>query len=211
MERLEQLSDKCVIDVGINNGNDTIMYLTQGYYVYGIDADPDMVHLAKNRIPAIYKDRYNITNIGISDKCETIDFYINHFSGFNSFDKILGAKHANWNTNKPVGLKHTISVECITLDKFITEYVLPRYRHNIEYIKIDVEGYSYKSLIGLTFHKPKYISVEFDHANILQNLFQLGYKFFAFIDQAKLVNTDINISTINNKFIKFSRKSEKLF
>ena len=90
MERLEQLSDKCVIDVGINNGNDTIMYLTQGYYVYGIDADPDMVHLAKNRIPAIYKDRYNITNIGISDKCETIDFYINHFSGFNSFVLLNG-------------------------------------------------------------------------------------------------------------------------
>jgi len=99
--------NKCVVDLGGYRGQDTLMYLTQGYYVYTIEANPLLAEAIIQSIPEQYKNNYQVLNLGISDKIEESNFYINHYPQWSSFDKTIGSRKAHW--QKMTFLKKTES------------------------------------------------------------------------------------------------------
>lgn len=195
--------DKCIVDLGANDGGDTIMYLNQGYYVFSIDANPEMTDQIKRSIPKKYNSYCTILNFGLSDQEKDIEFYINHFSPWSSFNKEVGSRIAHWKENK--GLKQTINIKTTTIKKIYSEYISKKFL-DIEYLKIDIEGKDLVVLKSLedTSIRPKFISCELGSIDILNTMKNLGYDKFKIISQHELKNKQTNITTINNEIIEYT-------
>ena len=84
-----------IIDLGLHNGQDTRMYLAQGYYVIGIDANPNMIKIAKSSLTDEQLNHCQLINTGISfEDCAAIPFYVNKtcdkWSSFTEYGKLEG-------------------------------------------------------------------------------------------------------------------------
>lgn len=201
--------DKCIIDLGANDGSDTLMYLNQGYYVYSIDANPFIIESITKLIPECYKNYCEILNIGISEKIEEVDFYINYFSPWSSFNKNKGSQKAFWIKGPDVGLKKIIKIKTLDLKTLYQEHILKKF-NSIEYLKIDVEGKDIFVLKSLekTDIRPNYISCELGSIEMLMTMRSLGYKTFNIIDQSSIRNNKVKLTTIDNKIIDYTLSSQ---
>jgi FkbM family methyltransferase len=168
-----------VYDLGMNNGDDTVHYLEQGYRVLAVEADPDLVCAARKRFQsAIENGQATILNVGISDRCGTATFWIcDDNSIWNSFIKERAVRN---------GLRHhAIEIPVVTLPDLLDQHGTP------DYLKIDVEGYEpscVQSLAGRPL--PRYISAEDNWAitddgkpAFLVLLRDVGYRKFKLISQ----------------------------
>ena len=146
-----------IIDLGTHNGQDTRMYLEQGYYVFSIDANP---FILKDLKKENHKNN-KILNIGIGNKDEIKKFYINKLSVWSSF--------TDWGKNG--GDYNEIEAPLVTFKTLFSKYI-DLNLHKIKYIKIDIEGYDLLALKSLleTNVRPKYISIESGKKEILDLL-----------------------------------------
>lgn len=197
--------DKCIIDLGSNDGGDTIMYLNQGYYVFSIDANPEATENIRKNIPQKFINNCSILNLALSDKEEYLEFYINHFSPWSSFNKDKGSRIASWEISKSVGLKEIINVKTTTIQNIYLEYISNKFT-NIEYLKIDIEGKDLSVLKSLenTSIRPKFISCELGSLDILKSMNNLGYKYFKIVSQHELKNQKTKLTTINDEIIEYT-------
>jgi FkbM family methyltransferase len=158
----------------MNNGNDCAYYLSQGYDVVAIEANPILVQRAQERFAQEIADRrVFIEGVAIVDQPRNIPFWIcDERDVFSSFDATRAGRN---------GLKcHSIDVECVTFDTILKKYGIP------QYLKIDIEGaepYCLKHLSGT--HLPQYISIEAEDLQWLVLLRQLGYSEFKIVDQMR--------------------------
>jgi len=148
------LYNSLIFDVGLNLGNKSNIYLSQGAKVIGFEPQEDCFNYAIDRF-SFYKSigNFRAENIALSDSIGVADFYRSpqHVLSSMSTEFIQESekqrfKGSVWNTK--------IQVPTSTLDKQIKEYGRPKY------IKIDVEGFEYNVLKGLT-NPVEYISIEF--------------------------------------------------
>src|SRR5436305_406896 len=69
---------RIIFDLGMNNGDDTAFYLSRGFNVVALDANPTLCEQAGQRFQAAINDgRLTILNAAIWDKSGEATFYIN--------------------------------------------------------------------------------------------------------------------------------------
>jgi FkbM family methyltransferase len=176
-----------IFDIGFNVGEftQTCFNKYKDCSVIAVEANPN---LANNASPHFFTN-YNfslLNNVVSNVEGEEIDFYISHNatgvstastefmenSRFTKGSKHLGENSINWAA--------PIKVQSITVDSMIERYGMP------DLIKIDVEGYEYNVLSGLT-QKANHICFEWHEEEkdnlykILEHLQRLGYDQFGVI------------------------------
>lgn len=176
---------KLVLDVGMHEGQDTILYLSQGYRVVAVEANPVLAKLVESRLSEkIVKGDLVVENVGISStESNALLFYQNlSKSEWSSF---------NYDAAHKMGSKVLeINVRSVKFESLIEKYGIPFY------LKIDIESYDIVCLNSLLKfpEKPKYISCEASSIEILERLKELGYSQFKLINQSwfhKSINLDL--------------------
>jgi FkbM family methyltransferase len=174
---LSQGSEACrrtVFDVGMNNGDDSAHYLSQGYKVIAVEANPILVQRGCARFQReITSGQMVIEPVGVCDHTGKSTFWINgERDVFSSFDRVRACRDGKQ--------CHAVEVECVTLDTLLKKHGLPYY------LKLDVEGMEPHCLasLGVT-GVPDYISIEAESLEYLLVLWQLGYRQFKIVDQMR--------------------------
>jgi FkbM family methyltransferase len=185
---LESVRRNLIIDVGMHKGEDTMYYLSLGYHVVAIDADPTLVETVALQLKDyISNGQLNILNFAVSD-CdnELVDFNLSNNTMWSSLNPKISDRNSN--------LKEIIKIQTRKLSTIIDEFGTPFY------CKIDVEGFDLVCIRTLATLKllPHYISVETEcgeedeiisaekAAYTLEALHDLGYKKFKLVDQQSL-------------------------
>jgi len=175
---------RLVFDVGFNVGQDTAFYLSQGYRVIAVEADPSLAERARARFGGeIQAGRLQVVNVGIASKEGFADFWIcEEKPEFNSFHRSIAARDS---------YSHKcIQVPVLPFSAIIERFGVPYF------LKIDIEGNDRLCLDALSPSSlPAYLSVESecpldekqnsveDGLQVLQQLYSLGYRNFKLIDQ----------------------------
>ena len=176
-----------IFDIGFNVGEftQTCFNKYKDCSVIAVEANPNLCNSVSQHFFTSYN--FSLLNNLVSDKeGDEIDFYISHNatgvstastefmqnSRFTKGSKHLGENSINWAA--------PIKVQSITVDSMIERYGMP------DLIKIDVEGYEYNVLSGLT-QKANDICFEWHEEEkdnlykILEHLQSLGYDQFGVI------------------------------
>ncbi|MBL4594288.1 MAG: FkbM family methyltransferase [Flavobacteriales bacterium] len=142
-------SGDLVFDVGANKGNRTVIFLELGAKVVAVEPQKECYeHLVKR-----FGDKIDLIKLGLGEKESTATMYVSGSTLISSFSKDHvdmmqedRFKGANWGD--------TIEIQMTTMDALINKYGTPAF------CKIDVEGYEYDVLKGLS--KPlKALSLEY--------------------------------------------------
>ena len=130
--------DSLCFDVGANVGNRTALFLELGAKVVMIEPQKECYEALEKRFPAL-----PLIKKGLGEKESTEKLYISDVSLISSFSKNHvdmmqedRFKGANWDK--------TVDIEMTTLDNLINQFGVPNF------CKIDVEGYEYDVLKGLS-------------------------------------------------------------
>jgi FkbM family methyltransferase len=167
------MNNKLIFDIGMHTGDDTQYYLSLGYKVIAVEANPILVEICKNTFKKEIANGFlQIINKGISTQNGKFNFYINtKNSEWSSFDKKMGGRN-NTETKE-------ISVETIILKDLFNQYGIPFY------LKIDIEGNDKFCLESIDANnKPKYVSCEANTSDLIDILTSKGYTKFKMINQA---------------------------
>ena len=181
-----------IFDIGMHKGEDLIHYLSRGYRVVALEANPQLVAIAKQKFKReIETERLTILNFGIAENEGTLPFYRNdHLLEWSSFDRSIGTRD-----NTPFTV---IDVPCKTILSVINDFGTPFY------LKIDIEGYDQFCIASLDATKPlpTYISCEASSIDCLNELVKKGYTQFKFLNQARNFKP-FNLSEEQNKIFVF--------
>jgi FkbM family methyltransferase len=135
-------------DVGANVGNRTAIFLELGAKVVMVEPQKECYEALEKRFPNL-----PLIKKGLGEKESTEKLYVSDVSLISSFSKSHvdqmqedRFKGANWDK--------TIDIEMTTLDNLIKEHGVP------DFCKIDVEGYEYDVLKGLS-QPLKSLSIEY--------------------------------------------------
>ncbi|MEG4074105.1 FkbM family methyltransferase [Microcoleus sp. Pol14C2] len=160
-----------VFDVGANIGQKADLYLAAGAKVICFEPQPDCLAILNKK----YQQNPNavILNKGLGEQAGTMQLSVctdaNYISTFSQKWKTGRFSKYEWD--------QSITVEVTTLDEMIERWGKP------QFCKIDVEGFEYQVLKGLSAPIP-YLSFEFaiefieDTKNCINHLKSLGYKLF---------------------------------
>jgi FkbM family methyltransferase len=160
-----------VFDLGMNQGEDTEFYLSKGFHVVAVEANPAMVAAALPRL-APHAGRYVIEAVGLAEQPGTLPFYANldndHWS---SFDRAYGTRQGT--------RFEVIEVPCVTLADLIARHGVPRY------MKIDIEGADRTVLRQLAELgvRPDFLSIEEYGVPAFADLEACGYTRFNIVPQ----------------------------
>jgi FkbM family methyltransferase len=167
------LEKDLIYDVGLHNGDDTAYYLSEGYRVVGIEADPTLVQQARFRFSReIKQQRLTLLNIGIGPKEGMKQFWVcEAVREWNSFDKVVASR---------MGMKnYPIDVYCRPFGDVLQEHGVPYY------LKIDIEHHDHYCVEALDpADPPRYVSSEFTSVEDLIALRHVGYNAFKIIHQS---------------------------
>lgn len=166
------LAKELIVDIGAHVGTDTENYLKLGYKVISFEANPDLVELNTNKFcKEIENGTLRIIPMGISDRYDNINFYINKSNDeFSSFDKTAGTRGGEYKI---------VPVQCCKLSDYRNDI------SNCHYMKIDIERSDIHVLNDLNklTSLPKFVSVEAHKLEYLLILYNLGYRKFFLSDQ----------------------------
>lgn len=185
------MNDKIIFDIGMHTGQDTKHYLSMGYKVIAVEANPQLADANRLKFKkAVDSGQLIIENVGISDKQGVLPFYINScVSEWSSFDKSLG----NRRVLESGGQEQVVNIRCITIKDLIAKHGLPFF------IKVDIEGYDYFVINDLPENEVPYVSCEFTEVQLIDTLKEKGYTKFKLISQADNFR-QINLKREANKF-----------
>jgi FkbM family methyltransferase len=171
---------KLVFDIGANRGlfTDKCLSLFENVDLIMVEPNPNLYNFLINK----YRTKENIkvlNNLVSENDNEDIEFFISNADTIStaSLDWIHKSRFTNdynWN-NK-------IIVKSVSLDKMISDFGVP------DLIKIDVEGYEFEVIKGLTKKVPKicfeWAEEEYDKINkTCEHLQNIGYEEFGFIEK----------------------------
>lgn len=168
------MDSKLIFDVGMNNGDDTAYYLSKGYRVVGIEANPALAqHVAERLRPAIDTGALTILNVAMADTEGVLPFWIcDDVPEWSSFNREIASRNDSRH--------HQIDVQCRRFRSVVEEFGVPFA------IKIDIEGHDFICAKDLQPGRvPKYMSIELSDT-VRSNLAMfrdLGFKQFKLINQ----------------------------
>lgn len=165
-----------IYDVGMHNGDDTAFYLSRGYRVVAIEANPALVDRASIRFADHIKSgRLVLTNVAIFPIAGQFDFWISSNDLWSSFDRHLASRRTA--TVMP------IRVRCVPFGAILNEFGVPYF------LKVDIEGQDHHCLEALRPDDiPRYVSWEASPRGLadLFHMRKLGYNAFKCIEQPTL-------------------------
>lgn len=127
-------------DVGANDGNRIEPLINQGYKIIGVEPQEDCIKFLK----AKFGDKIILVPKGLGKIVEKRTMHIAYNNVLSSFSEdFINATNASGRF-KEYNWKGKQEVEITTLDILIAEYGKPKF------IKIDVEGFEYEVLNGLS-------------------------------------------------------------
>jgi len=138
-----------VFDVGANVGELTHVFSSLGARVIAIEPQPQCVQALKKRFEA--SENVTIVEMGVGERVGTLPIYVNKGS------HAIASFSDHWVTQSrysELKWRQSESVGITTLDRLIAVHGRPKF------CKIDVEGFEYQVLKGLSTKIP-YISFEF--------------------------------------------------
>lgn len=162
-----------IYDVGLHHGDDTAYYLTKGFRVLAIEANPVLARNCEKRFSSdIREGRLRILNVGIGPSEGHFTFWVHRVHDeWSSF-----IRNPSWKGEDC----EAISVRCVPFERILVEHGTPFY------LKVDIEGADKLVIQALDReHTPRYISFEggSDTVRNLCRLTELGYNEFKCIDQ----------------------------
>ena len=175
-------NNNLVFDVGMHRGYDAESYLKQGFKVIGIEGNPALVQIVRERL-ALYISvgRLIVCPFAIADHTGETTFYVNkEHDDWGSISKgFAAATERMGTTNTP------ITVACRTFHDVVAEYGIPHY------MKIDIEGADILCLEALKEfpQRPEYLSMEAGFHSLddirhgMALLEDLGYHLFKLVNQ----------------------------
>lgn len=194
MKTIFDRTSNLVIDLGMNNGDDTDYYLRKGYRVVAVEANSTLCSRAKVRFQsALAAGKLEILNVAIWSGYEKKSFFVNldndHWS---SLDKGWAERESSTCTE--------VLVDCIPLGHLFSKFGVPHY------LKIDIEGADELAIAQLKNHDhlPFYLSLEdcrFGY-QYMAALAELGYEGFKLLDQSQVEK--IYDATADHRFMKGS-------
>jgi FkbM family methyltransferase len=163
-----------VFDIGMHKGDDTAYYLSRGYRVVAVEANPSLCASARERFTQeIAAGQLSVRNVGIAETRGEMDFWVSsetEWSSFHAEDATKGAAQAT-----------SIRVNTMSFQQLMEEEGTPFF------VKIDIEGNDILCLrdLAATTSRPAYLSFECDvHAgDNIELLESLGYRSFKCIRQ----------------------------
>jgi FkbM family methyltransferase len=170
MIQLHMVSD-LVMDVGAHNGNDTAYYLSKGFQVVAVEANPNLCAQLRTRFANDLRNgRLRLVDAAISDQIGEADFWINDTqTEWSSIVQDMGVRG---------GSAHRIGVSTITMEHLFQNFGVPYY------LKVDIERADVHCLRSLNKKDlPTYVSVEAHELEYLFLLRSAGYNAFKCIDQ----------------------------
>lgn len=168
------MDHELIYDVGVNDGEDTAYYLSRGFRVIGIEADPLLAEQLRLRFEREVRDgRFVLLNVGVGDRDGELDFWVSERTLWSSFNREMASRD---------GLAcHAVKVRMTRLGDLFGEYGVPFY------CKIDVEGFDHICVRTLAPRAaPKYLSMEFDCGTAeddIAHLADLGFTRFKIVSQ----------------------------
>lgn len=180
-----------VYDVGLHLGEDTAYYLFRRFSVVAIEANPELVLLAKHRFrDEIRAGRLTILGVGIAPTPGEAEFFVSRGkSVWSSFDRNRAARGGGCDA---------VTVPCVPFADILREHGVPWY------LKVDIEGSDALCIAGLTPpHLPRCISLEMSHetgGEDIRALAELGYDRFKCVRENDLRVLDAEaVAEIVNK------------
>lgn len=182
-----------IYDVGLFDGTDTAYYLSRGYKVVAIDANPQMVENAKKRFSReICSGQLTALNVGISKEPGTATFWVSDVPAWSSFDRSIASRHGT-----PC---REVSMPTVPFSQLLSQYGTPHY------LKIDIEGHDQLCVDALNGDVPKFISVESEcmgdtslsekeALSVVNSLRNAGYKKFKLVNQNNRYSVRSNPAT----------------
>jgi FkbM family methyltransferase len=162
-----------VFDIGMYDGADTAYYLTSGYQVVAVEANPELVDTAKRRFEAeIASGDLTCVHAAISPDGKAVDL---HRSGQDLGSSSLSSERIADKRPLP-----PITVPGITLEQLFERYGVPHY------LKVDIEGADRLCVLPLTSaRRPTFLSFEIgeDFDDLLSHIASIGYRRFKIINQ----------------------------
>jgi hypothetical protein len=169
-----------VYDVGMLNGDDSAYYLSLGFNVVGIEANPIMAAQCSDRLQReIAAGQMTLLNVGVSDTEDVLPFWAfttkPQFSTFHKPDAMLDQFP-----------RHKVDVLCRRFRSILEEFGTPFYA------KIDIESNDIFCLQDLIpSDLPKFVLFEKEESDdfhrALSVLHDLGYNGFKLIGQHSLL------------------------
>ncbi len=198
--------DDLIFDLGFHNGDDSHYYMSKGYTVVAIEANPFLVEVGQQRFAEeIGNGHLILLNKAISPEKEKVPFYI-HPSNSD-----WSSCHSNIAGSDGSELLRII-VPGTTLHQLYEAYGVPHY------LKVDVEGSDVFVAKEMSeYHtKPEYISFEtsrHDYAGIFSYLYVAGYKMFQLVNQVNNEMLKSYVKTLEGVSIEyiFTKYSSGLF
>jgi len=163
-----------IYDVGMNNGDDSAYYLSKGYRVVAVEADPVLVEQATQRFSSeIAAGRITILNVAIAEAEDVRPFWISPTMRiWNSFDRNTAGREGR----EAIAIDVPCRRFCSILDEHGTPY----------YLKADIEGWDVCCIHDLKKEDlPRFASVEWVDVHSLLALSQAGYNSFKVVDQRR--------------------------
>ena len=147
----ERLKVEIFFDIGAHKGKYTDLILKE-YNIkkaYLFEPQVKMFNFIKEK----YKDKnfINVNSQGVSNKTESVSFYINKHNLTSSLKKLnpknkyLNLKSKLFNTSLDGMIENNLDIKTIKLNEFFLENNIL----NVDLIKIDTEGHEYEVLAGL--------------------------------------------------------------
>lgn len=158
-----------IFDIGFHNGNDTAHYLSRGFKVVAVEANPALAAAGQSRFAEAIEDgRLKLLSVGIAAEVGEMDFYVNE-------------THSEWSSLIPDagrrgGKFSVIRVPTTTMSNLLRQFGTPYYA------KIDVEGADWFCLTDM-IATPPFVSIEAHRLEYLATLYCKGYRQFKVVNQ----------------------------
>jgi len=183
---------KIIFDFGSNNGQNLQYFLEKAEIVVCVEANTILTEKIKITFDKYIKNNsLFIENVCLSEINGVKDFYI---SKKNDVLSTLTSpeNYKNW---------QKITVPSITPSNLIKKYANKLSIKEIEYIKIDLEGYDHIILDDLFKNNiyPKYISVEVHNSMVINLILNSPYKSFKFIEGFEIGNSIKKVKFLNHR------------
>ncbi|MEO6157285.1 MAG: FkbM family methyltransferase, partial [Ilumatobacteraceae bacterium] len=180
-----------IIDVGMNNGRDSLFYLQKGFRVVAIEANPALADAGRELMASyVESGQLVIEDVGLGVDAGEMIFFVNidndHWSSFNR----------EWGTRNGTRY-YEIPVQCVTPQSIFEKYGMPYY------LKIDIEGSDITVVRALSsfMDRPRYISIEENQTSYFAELWAAGFKHFKLVNQRSLSEVKCPYPPLEGKYV----------
>lgn len=210
------LNKNCLVfDIGANKGNKTDVFSLIANKVIAVDPDKSNIMKLNSRFK--FNKKINIENVAVGQKSGSNMFYILddgiEVNTMNPKWKSIIENNSNNRFHEKRLFKKSFEVKTITLVELIEKYRLP------DYIKIDVEGYEWSVIQGLTTivplisfecNLPEFLSETISCIEYLNEI-SSEYLFDIAIDNKFVFNNWVDKNEVQEKLISLTIGSAEIY